>query len=176
MSFRLASALACSVVILFVGGCAPRVSVGDLREVFGGEPAEYEERTLWVDLNGDGRPERLVLFVSRDAGIELPRHVRSLESGRAVVEGIALFDGRHPDVCVFYWSRSWRFALRVGEVEGQRMLISDGGRGGEQFVWGWWRSPGGWPPARWEARLRVWEGEEYGPWRPWPLIAVEVSK
>lgn len=154
--------------VLASAGCASRADVGDLQAVFGPAGVEFERRELMIDLNGDGRPERVVLLADQRRGLKLPRSAAEL-SATIVVDGFAVFDGRHDDVPVFYQYADYGgFALRLDVVEGRRLLVSDGGRDRIQYVWGWWTYPEAWPPTGWESRQREYD-ERALRWADWKL-------
>jgi hypothetical protein len=73
----IASTVAVIIVLpLWICGCSTRLtSLSDLQKVFGPTGIRFVERELTLDLNGDGKPERLVLFIRDIRGLELPPDV-----------------------------------------------------------------------------------------------------
>lgn len=140
----------------------------------------FSKRELALDLNGDRIPERIVFFANRLRGLELPRNVCELsEIGGVIADGFAVFDGVRPMVPVFYrYNEYGGYQLRLDTIDGQQLLVSDGGRDQPQQVWGWWRYPELWPPSGWEARERVkdQQQERYGSWIKVQRIAIVVGK
>lgn len=173
--------------LIAAAGCAGRTEVADpsphsdvdaLQDVFGPTGIKFERRELLIDLNGDGIPERVVLLANEKRGLQLPRSARELITGD-VVDGFAVFDGRHPATAVFYQYPDYDgYSLRWDDVDGQRLLVSDGGRDHMQYVWGWWSYPDVWPVSGWEARARKWNEatQRWCDWTPREKIFVFVSK
>ena len=122
-------------------GCTTLVSVDDLQAVFGPRRVAFAERELALDLNGDGKPERVVLLANKLRGYELPRAVSELSKrGGVCVDGFAVFDGVRPKVPVLYQYNEYDgWMVRLDTIDGQRVLVSDGGRDHAQHIWGWWR-------------------------------------
>jgi len=169
-------------IVLSVGltttGCSSQTGAGDLQQVFGPRGVTFEERSFAIDLNADGQPERLLLLFDTRRGLEVPRDVSALIGGVAV-DGFAVFDGRQPNVPVIYQYPDYDgYTIRLDDVEGERVLVSDGGRDHVQHVWGWWREPEGWPAAGWRAKSRAWvvDRNTWGGWRSGPLVLVNVGK
>ena len=154
-----------------------RAGVEGLLAVFGPRGVRLESYPLSIDLDGDGTPERLVLLADPRRGVKMPGRADDLRKG-ATVTGFALFDGLRPEVVVFYQYYDYDgFQLRLDEIEGRTMLVSDGGRDHAQRVWGWWRHEE-WPPDEWAARERQWdEGvQQYGRWRAADRVQVVEGK
>ena len=131
-----------------------------------------------MDLNGDGHPERVVLLANQRRGLQLPQS-SAVWTAAETVDGFAVFDGRHPDVPVFYQYADYGgFGLRWDVVDGQRMLVSDGGRDHIQYVWGWWVYSEAWPISGWEARAREYNEatQQWGEWKPREKTYVLVGK
>jgi hypothetical protein len=144
--------------VLFISGCTTLTSVDDLQAVFGPRALTFDTREFALDLNLDGKPERVVFFANKLRGLELPRSVSELSdgSGGVIVDGFAVFDGRRPKVPVFYrYNDSGGYQLRLDTVDGQVVLVSDGGCDHVQLVWGWWRYPDNWPPTGWGSRPEI---------------------
>lgn len=165
-------------LLFLAAGCANSPSIDELQEVFGPKQVRFQQRAVTVDLNHDGHPERLVLLANQLRGLRLPQDIAGLRRG-AVVDGFAVFDGRHPDVLVFY--QYWDYdglALRLDKVEGNEVLVSDGGRDHIQHNWGWWDYAEAWPPAGWEARHRAYDTSQdrWGTWQASQRVAVLVGK
>ena len=154
--------------------------VDDLQSVFGPRGVTFSESKPALDLNGDGKPERVVLLANKLRGYELPRAVSELSrTGGVLVDGFAVFDGVRPKVPVLYQYNEYDgWMVRLDTIDGQRVLVSDGGRDHVQHVWGWWRYADSWPPDGWEARDRIWNQEEqrHGPWIPVPRMNIVVGK
>lgn len=167
-----------AVATLAIAGCAGRPTVDDLQGVYGPSDVRFQQRELRVDLNDDGVDDRIVLLANHLRGLRLPQENSELNAG-VIVDGFAVFDGRHPTVPVFYqYTTQDGFQLRLDEVDGQQLLVADGGRDHVQSVWGWWRYSEAWPPSGWQARQRKWEesAARYGKWQPAQPVMVVVAK
>lgn len=167
------------IVGLALAGCSQRTGIADLQAVYGPEGAVFEQRTFNIDLNGDGRPERLMLLSNADRGLGLlPNDAAELSQGVGV-DAFAVFDGRRPNIAVIYQYPCYDgYPLRLDDVDGQHVLVSDSGRDRVQHVWGWWRYSDGWSVDAWEARARSWQDDRqtYGDWRRTRLVSVFVGK
>jgi hypothetical protein len=161
-----------------VGDLSRRIDFGDLQAVYGPTDIEFDSHELSMDLNDDGHQERVVFLADRRRGLQLPMSPEELRAGKTV-DGLAIFDGRRPDVAVFYQYADYGgFTVRWDVVDGQHLLVSDGGRDRIQYVWGWWVYPDAWPVPGWEARQREYDEpmQRWGAWKPRDKTCVLVGK
>src|SRR5438046_2283691 len=102
------------LAVPFISGCKTLTSVEDLQAVFGPPKMTFDRRELALDLNLDGKPERVVLFANKQRGLDLPQDASAFsEIGGVIADGFAIFDGRRPSVPVFYrYNDSGGYQLR----------------------------------------------------------------
>jgi hypothetical protein len=132
-------------------------------QIIYGPPADYINLSDAVaskfehDFNGDDKKE-LVLLFSDDGLSDI--QVKSVNDLNGVITcGFIMLTNINDHLWpVFYYYDSYRTSLSYKTVFGVTGLVSEGGRGHTQYVWGWQKENEN-IPARWSAFYRSWDSE-----------------
>lgn len=113
-----------------------------------GPTMELTSVDLLIELGGDSTPELLRLFVDARRGFELPRSGDAFKG--AWVQGFTLFTWAEGEpVLVFHAANEFDgFSLKLQEIEGRPMLISEGDREHMQYAWGRFEL--------WDSGIEIW--------------------
>ena len=165
--------------MLLLVTCAPSApTTNQLQVTFGPSPiVRFRQQEVLADLNDDGECEMIRLLLNEARGLAFAPNLADLRDG-LIIDGFALFSSQRSRIPVFYFYMDSGLSLRLRELEGRVLLVSEGGRDHAQRAWGWWAPVSDWPPPQWSAKWRGWDQERvaYGRWHGLCHISVSQGK